>query len=195
MSDDVYAKIEIGGPIPASELENLAEKLLEEGFDEGGPNKNTKEDWIKLIKNYEGSIIELSSYAVNYGMFSDLEEFLIENDISFIRESEASSEYDAEYAWHIHGQNKKLQIVHRKVDSSDIIIPKYVLTEILKALKTVDDLKKAPLHINEHSEIGKLSKYILKNGMPDPVSYIQHWLNTEYPDIPKCPPITIVENL
>ena len=61
MSNRVYAQIEIGSNIPAAKLEDLANELSQECFEDGGPDFNNVDSWIKHIRETakQGYTLEL----------------------------------------------------------------------------------------------------------------------------------------
>ena len=96
MSDHFPGEIHIGGPIPQAILQELIRASASEGVSlegYGGPDASN-EDLRKAFQ--EGAIVRLYADQARYGMFADLEKFLVKRRIHFDRSSEAFCEYNAE---------------------------------------------------------------------------------------------------
>ena len=96
MSDHYPAEIRIGGPLPRAILPKLIRTTVGEGVSAegyGGPDADS-EDLRKAFQ--EGKIVSLYSDQARYGMFAQLEEFLVKHRIHFDRCSEAFCQYNAE---------------------------------------------------------------------------------------------------
>ena len=96
MADHFPGEIHIGGPIPRAALRKLIRAAVDEdvsleGY--GGPDADA-EDLRKAFQ--EGTIVRLYADQARYGMFADLEGFLVKRRIHFDRSSEAFCEYNAE---------------------------------------------------------------------------------------------------
>lgn len=96
MSDHFPGEIHIGGPIPQAILQELIRASASEGVSlegYGGPDASN-DDLRKAFQ--EGAIVRLYADQARYGMFADLEKFLVKRRIHFDRSSEAFCEYNAE---------------------------------------------------------------------------------------------------
>jgi len=105
MSDRMYARIVIGGPIKDEET---ARELLEVLVDEGlSPGEDPCDEFLESADEWEAYILneidkkkylEAHDVEADMGMFRYLEEFLIKHDIEFNRYSWAKYDYAAQIA-------------------------------------------------------------------------------------------------
>jgi hypothetical protein len=96
MSDRYAARIFIGGDMPRALLDDFLEQLRDSG---AGPEwdggfEGTDEASLEPLKLPEGFLSLMNSEA-RYGCFSELEEWLTDNNIPFDRESHSYYDSDA----------------------------------------------------------------------------------------------------
>jgi hypothetical protein len=104
MADHFPGEIHIGGPIPRAVLRKLICAAVNEGVSiegYGGPDASD-DDLQKAFQ--EGSIVRLYADQARYGMFADLEGFLVKRRIHFDRFSEAFCEFSAEAVFYRGGE-------------------------------------------------------------------------------------------
>jgi hypothetical protein len=193
MSESVWASIEIGGNIPADKLDEFAQALSNEMFDEGGPDENTEDAWIQHIKDTaaEGSTLELTDSSASWGEFADLEKWLLKNDITFVRQSEAFGEYNGEYIWHVQGKGDATGYATKAFDGSHVLNRENV-SHALTVLQNIPTLEEAALQANEDGVQGIIAKEALRIGEINPVHLLRHWLDEYCPNPPSVPALTIM---
>ena len=96
MADRFAAEIEIGGPVPASLMDELLDAVHHDGasFEWGDGFAGTTEELIESVR--EGGTLWLCDDQATYGEFSSLEELLVRHSIAFDRRCDAGSECDPE---------------------------------------------------------------------------------------------------
>ena len=99
MTEPIPAEIQIGGPIPRSLVPDLLTRIANEGigWDYGGRiDATTPEELLEELAQYDSTTLDVGSGEANYGLFPDLEAFLVEHGIAFDRCTEAKYGYDGE---------------------------------------------------------------------------------------------------
>ena len=100
MSEPIPSKIIIGGPIPRSLLEELAEAISSEGVGIDWDEHNLIEaEALAHIENAarEHQTVTFTDSQANYGQFNELEGFLNTHNIHYDRHNDAKYEYNAEW--------------------------------------------------------------------------------------------------
>jgi hypothetical protein len=128
MSDHFPGEIRIGGPIPRVVLKKLVRAVAAEGASlegYGGPEAKTEE----IEKAFhEGAIVRLYADQARYGMFADLEAFLVRRRIHFDRVSEAFCEYNAEAVFY---RGRGEPIIMPTDQEGHIMVHAEVITKVL----------------------------------------------------------------
>lgn len=191
MSDRMYAKIEIGGTITDPEvIEGLEEALKYEGFiDETQSLLNPD----SMKEAFDGYTLTFEDYEASGGQFSDLEEYLEDNDIPFIRRSDGLYEYSPEIKISLPGKNAALFITDN--NHNIVIQTSYLYTLMDFIMKVKNDT--APLHINEDDD--DVEQHVVKILLDDPdrdaFSVLREVLEKEFPrNQTELPPFNIEKN-
>lgn len=198
MSDYIYASINIGGDIPESLIPELANKLINENFENTELDVNTHstdvDEWVQAIRACDNECAIECNGLANYGNYNDLEKWLCEHDISFLRSSDAGLEYDGEYVWHERGTPPDSVLQVCKSAGGQEVVPINEVISIVGAIKTIKNAEEAALHLqdDEDSETHELAMYILRKGMPDSMEYLEHRLKEKYPEPPYLSDLHII---
>jgi hypothetical protein len=101
MSDRFPGEITVGGTISKKLCEEFCWELNLAGGEVGGFGSPTRKqffrNWRDVTDNLgDDGLLRLSNDEAAYGMFEELEEFLVKHGIAFDRRSEAGYGYDAE---------------------------------------------------------------------------------------------------
>ena len=101
MSDRYPGKIFIGGVIPKDLCDEFCTALNLAGGQVGGFGTPVRlqffRNWRDVTDNLgDDGLLRLSNDEAAYGMFEELEDFLVEHGIAFDRRSDAKFEFDAE---------------------------------------------------------------------------------------------------
>lgn len=198
MSDRFWAKISIGGEVPASLLEELYDNIISEindyNIEKKTPNQSYK-IWFK--KHITGGVLEFSDGEARYGQFEDLEAFLEQNNIPYLRESDAYGEYAPE----IRAFNGK-EVVTQETNPDHVpTISVQTVKDWCKiATELHEEFKKgnAPTYIDAEPAFstihGLMAKYSLQAKQePSSAELVLAVLNSQYPNIESLPPFTIKE--
>lgn len=133
MSDRYWAKIWVGGPMPDYLMPEFRQQLCDAGL-----IQNPDEDLADYISHHDSSLWFEDSEA-RYGHFSDLEEWLVLNDIDFNRQSDHCCEIDAclvafrkgqgqrefildHNGYHVIRINSVLNLIHNNPDLGSLIL-------------------------------------------------------------------------
>lgn len=97
MSDRIPALIEIGGPIPRALVPKLLRRIKAEGLRwnwcEEPVAASTPEELLTELKRHDSEVLSIGDDQAAWGEF-ELEDFLMEHNITFDRRSDAKYEYD-----------------------------------------------------------------------------------------------------
>lgn len=125
MSERMATDIEIGGPVPANLVTDLISQIDSEGLFVGWAEDSfeakTAEDLLAYARRGpKPGTLHLGDFEVAWGRFPDLEDFLVENRISFDRRSDAKYEYDAELVRYRAGM-KQPQVCYTLQDKIPVV--------------------------------------------------------------------------
>ncbi len=97
MSDRIPALIEIGGPIPRALVPKLLRRIKAEGLRwnwcEEPVAASTPEELLTELKRHDSEVLSIGDDQAAWGEF-ELEDFLMEHNITFDRRSDAKYEHD-----------------------------------------------------------------------------------------------------
>src|SRR5262245_54111510 len=97
MSDHFPALIESGGPLPRSLVPDLLACVHAEGLRwdwcEDAMTARTPEELLVELQQHDSEVLSVGDDEASGGMFSGLEEFLVQHGIAFDRRSDAKYEY------------------------------------------------------------------------------------------------------
>lgn len=188
MSDRMYGKIEIGGTISDPKVvEGLDEALRYEGLIDG---TQILENPDSMKEAYDGYTISFEDYESTGGQFSNLEEYLEDNNIPFIRKSDAKYEYSPEIKISLPGKDTAIFITDN--NHNIVIQTSYLYTLMDFVMKVKNDT--APLHINEDDDATKqhVVKILLDDPDRDAFSVLREVLEKEFPrNQTELPPFNI----
>jgi hypothetical protein len=105
MSDSFPAEITIGGKIPASLREELAEALEQDGAKLNWDNELSKNEIIDMLNNKDNP--SFTNDQACYGTFEETTNFCRKNKIDFDHYSDAYSEFDGEAIICRNGEEKR----------------------------------------------------------------------------------------
>lgn len=204
MSNPMYARIKIYGEAPKACLEDLYKSIKKQFeyscLDEKEllkPNESY-EHWFKRQLG-KGKCLDYSDGEANYGQFDDLEQFLQENNIIYIRESAGDSCDCVPEVVYFDG--KEVIAQETNSDNNPIVSVQTVKDLCNTAMEMEQEFKKgnAPIYATEpHDTVQSImAKYTLsKSYTPNGAELIKAYLDHEYKDIPNedsLPPFTIKE--
>lgn len=172
MSTSYYARISIWGKIREDQFDKLAD-LLDDEADGGG----WKDDIEKAIR--EGTSLEAEAQEARYGSFDELETWLKENDISYMR---YSSNYGCDtfhgYQWY--DADKKERGTYEGEDQS---VSLHYLKEFKKAAEKVVDFgpEDAPKLVHEvNNFLLDWAEFSMREGrVPTFLEFFQLFLDRE----------------
>ena len=96
MADCFWGSIEIGGSLPRSKVKDFLKAIKEDVVEE------VDSDFIE--ENMDEETLSFEDDQARKGEFGDTESFCTDNGLSFVRQSDAYSEYSAEVSWLIEGK-------------------------------------------------------------------------------------------
>ena len=196
MSDRFWAKISIGGDVPESLLEDLYNNIVDDiGVDSVKDDKQTYKSWFK--EQLQNNILDFEDGEACYGRFEDLEAFLIDNDIPYIRESSAYGEFSPEV---VYFNGKEMVTQEANQDGVPIISVQTVKDWCKRASELHEEFKMgiAPTFIDaspqESTIDGIMAKYSLAAKQePSSALLVLAVLNSQYPSIEQLPPFKIIK--
>ena len=138
MSEPIPAKIEIGGSIKRSQLDEIIRlgdcgNLQAEG---AGPNYSGIS-----IESLPTPRLVIGNPEADYGEFTELEAFLVENEILFDRHSDAKHEYEAEEVCFRPGMGEPLVSLGTQGEDNPLISQRLVATAIEQAASPEDAIE------------------------------------------------------
>ena len=207
MSCPVWARIKIFGDIKESLLEELygliIDRFLYPSLNGEKDKKKPKESYINWCKRilHKSTYFDFSDGEANYGQFEDLESFLTDNNIIFIRESAGDGGDCIPEVVYFNGTDT-VQF-KTNTDNVPILSIQTIKDWCKKAIILSEEFKKgnAPLHIENTNSAdtidGIMARYSLKcKQEPSSAELVLAVLDNQYPDIPtddSLPPIRFVK--
>lgn len=175
MSDWFGATILIGGQLPVKELpsfiaalnldvpfpQTIKEDLGHKEFMEQLKEIEGVDDGLPLI-HYNGSLRFYVAQA-RWGRFENLEEFCVENNLSYIRNSDSYDEYLPEVEWWTPGMEAKETLICD--NEQQVTIRTEYIRDMMIEIENFNP-KEAPLYISEDTQDNNwfLAQFSLKNG-------------------------------
>lgn len=183
----MYARINIGGIISYETSKKLIKAIRSEGLEVA--------DNPVMLKTHAvlpDGTLEYEDYEAIDGEFKNLERFLKENSIHFVRYMDGIADYECEVVWFIPEKEHETKIT---LKSGSIAVPSYILHEIIKDLPNI--VKNPPLYINNNEDfwVKPLAEIALKHQNLDKYDILSLYLKKIYPKRPpKIPKFNIEKN-
>ena len=100
MGERFPASMKIGGAIPYAVADELLDLLLScGGYFIDSDNHQVDISLESIRQMFEAGLIQIEDPEANWGLFEELENFCINNNIHFDRHSDSHYGYDAENVW------------------------------------------------------------------------------------------------
>ena len=190
MSNFGLAQLCIGGAISKKLLPQLITLIHNELLlvDKNGQpvdkNSINIQDYV-----HDGALI-LTSDEESFDAFDDIEDWLMEHDMPFTKDSESFIQDDGTKSPHqtsfwLPGMEDKRFIINDTERTHMVHVGE--IEFVLAAIKAVGSIEEAPKFINSKNYMEKgYAEYILQEGYADPIEYIQCYLKKFYhePDLP-----------
>lgn len=199
MGECTYASITIGGQLKRSLIPTLTDLLLESNLicDKCGTAVDVLPKGFKIIDALNNDkLLFFDTSEADEGEFPKLEDWLIENNLSYAREShdclneKGGEQLPHRTAFWIPGFDDPRTIINDNEQQHLVHVGE--VEWVLLAMTTVGSIEEAPKFIN-HGDVHEkaFAAYILQQSKYDPIGYLQAHLK-EYYAVPTFQPFQII---
>ena len=201
MADFCYGKIEFGGALKESLIDELVEAISEDCYSGHSTTEEAQEKFIEQIEACRNnpSVLTFEEEEARWGSFENIEGFCLDHGLIYLAYRQGSSEYLPEIVTNEYGQENNYVVD----GCNDPLICRTRIRDVIRLIRDFkENPKKIPLVLA--SDLDKKTGYhidkdiaslVAKNINKDPMDILELHVEQRYrgPEDVKIPPLTIVK--